>query len=402
MIELVKESEYCSGCSACMAACVKNAIKMETDSEGFLYPKISEACNNCGMCAKACPHNNKNVKSEFNKALYAGISNDDKIWKESSSGGAFSEICNAYGDSDTVIFGAAFDGLYVAHKYVVGIDNISEFRKSKYVQSDMKNCYREAIGFLKEGKKVLFSGTPCQIKGLKSFLKLSKLNELYNDNLLCVDFICHGVGSPKVFWRYTEYLSKKYNSKLIRYSFRNKKYIRGRLQTFCSVYEFENKKNICNPDCIYVKTFIQKLSHRPSCGNACVGCGEDRASDITIADCKDKALVPRNDNKNYSTLIFNSEKGFYLLDALKNSMYLALDEFSNIRKFNFQFYEHSEHNKNREPFFKELDSGASVEKLLLKYYIKPKFSLYIALLGLIPENIKNILKKVIKRSENEA
>ena len=178
----------CCGCRACEQICPEGAIHMEEDKEGFLYPVIDEEkCTKCGMCVKVCPikDGGYNNKSAFkNPNVYAAYHRDEQILNNSTSGGAFTAVVQAFCDKDYVIFGAIFDeNIIIRHTFVTDIKNISKFRWSKYVQSDIGDSFNKARKFLKEGKKVLFSGTPCQIAGLKEFLGKDY------ENLLTIDLV---------------------------------------------------------------------------------------------------------------------------------------------------------------------------------------------------------------------
>ncbi len=201
--------EKCFGCEACKQICPRNAIEMVEDEEGFRYPKINDKCINCGLCKKVCPYSNMPKGYSENKIAFGGYHKDWRIRDKSTSGGAFSAIVDAYCDSNYVIFGATAKGLKVYHTYIEDKNELDKFRKSKYSQSSIGNAYKDAKKFLQEGKKVIFSGTPCQIAGLRAFLKDIDLN-----NLLTIEVICEGVPSPLYMKKYEEYLKEKYGSQI--------------------------------------------------------------------------------------------------------------------------------------------------------------------------------------------
>ena len=189
-----KKKENCYGCEACVQICPKDALDMQEDDEGFRYPVLNEeVCVRCGLCNKVCPHENMPVRYENDKYVFGGYIKDENTRFESTSGGAFSAIVDTFCDDNYVIFGAEAKGLSVWHSYITDKKDLSKFRKSKYSQSKMGKSYQQTKEFLKMGKKVLFSGTPCQIAGLKSFLGSTN-----QDNLLTVEVICEGVPSPKM------------------------------------------------------------------------------------------------------------------------------------------------------------------------------------------------------------
>ena len=196
-----KDKNNCTGCRACEKICPKDAIQMVQDSEGFIYPEIDELkCIKCGLCQKVCPNVNS-VKNELiEQKVYYGVHKDEEILRKSSSGGAFTAIVEAFCDKDYIIFGCTMNEKFeVYHDYVDNKKDIIKFRKSKYLQSNVKDSYIKVKEFLKNGKKVIFTGTPCQISGLKNFL-----GNIKQEKLLCVDLICHGVTSQKVFNSYIE------------------------------------------------------------------------------------------------------------------------------------------------------------------------------------------------------
>ena len=198
MIE-IKDKKDCCGCQACVTVCTKHCIAMQADNEGFLYPIVDKsACTNCGLCEKVCPVINQ---SEPHKPLkvYAAKNKNEDIRRQSSSGGIFTLLAEKVINEGGVVFGARFNENWnVVHSWTDTKEGIAALRGSKYVQSTIGNTYNEAREFLKQGRKVLFSGTPCQIAGLKKFLRKE-----YN-NLLTVDVVCHGVPSPLVWRKYLE------------------------------------------------------------------------------------------------------------------------------------------------------------------------------------------------------
>ncbi len=192
MINIIDKQDCC-GCWACVQVCPRQCISMHEDEEGFLYPKVDvSACMACGLCDKVCPEINQS-KPKRPQNVYAAINPDNAIREQSSSGGIFTMLAERTIESGGVVFGARFDEKWdVVHDYTETVDGLAAFRGSKYVQSRIGECYRQAGQFLKAGREVMFSGTPCQIAGLKKYLQREY------DNLLAVDVVCHGVPSPKV------------------------------------------------------------------------------------------------------------------------------------------------------------------------------------------------------------
>ena len=203
MIE-VKNKKDCCGCHACSAICAKHCITMKSDEEGFLYPIVDkDACTNCGLCEKVCPMLNQSEPSPPLK-VYAGKNKDEEIRCQSSSGGIFTLLAEKVIGEGGVVFGAKFDKNWdVVHSWTDTLEGIAVFRGSKFVQSTIGEAYLDIKHFLKQGRKVLFSGTPCQITGLKKFLRKD-----YN-NLLTVEVVCHGVASPRIWNEYLKSLQLK-------------------------------------------------------------------------------------------------------------------------------------------------------------------------------------------------
>lgn len=239
---IITDKRKCCGCSACVQKCPKQCIIMSEDEEGFIYPRVNlNVCIDCHLCEKVCPVFNQN-EIRIPIQCYAAVNTDADIRKESSSGGIFTMLAEKVLDQGGVVFGAAWNEKWqVVHKYTDNKGGLSAFRGSKYVQSIIGNSYKQAEEFLKDGRFVLFTGTPCQIAGLKKFLGKDY------ENLLAVDFICHGVPSPKVFrWYLQEEIDQFAAQK--RYDKPNK----------CSSVPHIPKEDIILPDGVQ----IRKISFR--------------------------------------------------------------------------------------------------------------------------------------------
>jgi coenzyme F420-reducing hydrogenase beta subunit len=290
---------------------------------------------------------------------------DHAVWEKSSSGGAFSAICEAYCNNGDVIFGAKFEGLRVVHDYVCSVDEIAAFRKSKYVQSDPRSSYRVARDMLAGGRKVLFSGTPCQIAGLRSVL-----GKEY-DNLLCVDLICHGVGSPKVFERYIEYLEVKYRSRMSSFTFRNKKQkMCGRFLEYIVGLEFEDGTRIELESDLYNRGFMQGLFSRPSCSE-CMFANMNRVGDITLGDLKGRYdVLPKAEGmENLSTVIVNTSKGREVFQLLDQYMYLYPVATEEVVRTQDRLRQPQSMSERREDFFEDLSLGVPIDKALRKHVV---------------------------------
>lgn len=196
MIRIVDPS-HCCGCSACVQRCPKQCISLREDAEGFLYPEVDASlCVDCGLCEQVCPELHPDAERQPLQT-FAAVNPDAEVRRTSSSGGVFTALAEVVIDAGGVVFGAAFDEHWeVRHRYAETREELAAFRGSKYVQSVIGDTFLQAERFLKSGRQVLFSGTPCQIAGLRRFLRRDY------DHLLCVDFVCHGVPSPGVFRAY--------------------------------------------------------------------------------------------------------------------------------------------------------------------------------------------------------
>ena len=197
----------CTGCGACVHLCTKQAISLSENQEGFLYPKVDDnLCVNCGLCEKNCPVNQSGKTAEkFSvRKAFACIVNDEKIREKSSSGGMFTVLAEKIIEEGGIVFGAEFDEDFsVKFGWTDSVEGLGRFRGSKYLQARTEDSFSECKKFLEDGRKVLFSGTPCQVAGLKAFLKKDY------ENLYTVDFICHGVPSAELWQKYVKYREKK-------------------------------------------------------------------------------------------------------------------------------------------------------------------------------------------------
>jgi len=365
MIE-IKEKRDCCGCNACYNTCPKNAIKMKVDEKGFRYPVIDkEKCIQCDLCSKVCPIS-INKKIENNPIAYACYCKDEKIRINSSSGGMFTLIASQIISECGLVYGASFDEKFnIKHIKVDKIDDLQKLRGSKYVQSDIGNTFKEVKKYLDENRKVLFTGTPCQIEGLKCFLQKDY------ENLYLQDIICHGVPSPKVWNKYKEYRKNKDKEEPKKINFRNKK---DGWSRYCLLFDYKSReyKNTPSKD-LYLQMFLQDLSLRDSCYD-CKFKKFNRLSDITLADFWgiDNILPEMNDNKGTSLLIINSTKGQKLFDKIKEETIFKEVNLKEAIKYNPSMIHSVKYNAKRDSFFEELDN-TSFDKIAKKYLKKANF-----------------------------
>lgn len=348
MLYFTENKGKCTGCSACVAACPVGCIHMEKDSEGFLYPVSSEACINCGKCERVCPVTQKGESENIPVKAYCGVTKDKAIWQRSASGGAFSEICLANGDEKTIVAGAVWNGLSVEHRIVEGVENIAPLCKSKYVASDMKNTFKELRESLEDGKKAIFCGTPCQVAGLKSYLGKGY------ENLLLIDFVCHGVGSPAVFEACIQETGKALGENVVSYEFRAKRNV-FETDYMSKVTTEKGKEHYISGDA-YIQLFLKQTCLRPSCGKNCIFRNEHRQGDITVADFKHLLKVFPNltgTKKNYSTIVANNEKGLSAVELLNGRMDLTECDIEIIKENNPLFARQTLFSEDRDGFFEE-------------------------------------------------
>lgn len=377
------EKKNCCGCSACMNICPKNAITMKEDEKGFLHPVIdNNKCINCGLCKKTCPVLNE-TKTESLKEVYACYNKNDKERLNSSSGGIFILIAKVILKKGGIVFGAYLDkNNRVLHGYADNINDLKKFMGSKYVQSDINETYKKVKEFLDLNKYVLFTGTPCQIEGLKAYLK-KDYEKLYTQ-----DIICHGAPSPLVWEKYKEYRKEIDQEKPKEISFRNKD--NGwKLFNLKFTYKDKEYKNNQNTD-LFMQAFLQNIILRNSCYN-CAFKKLNRISDITLADYWGiQNIHPEiDDNKGTSVLIINSKKGKELFEEIKKQLVYVKSDITNVIKYNPSMIKSVDMNNNRELFFTNLNK-VPFEKLVKKYTKRPLFK---RVLGKLKRVIKKVLGK---------
>lgn len=377
---IVKDKKNCCGCHGCMNACPKNAITMEEDEKGFKYPVVDkEKCINCGLCSKVCPiiNNELEVKKEF--AAYACINKDDEERFNSSSGGIFILLAREIISRNGVVFGAMFDDNFdVKHFYIENANDLYKFMGSKYVQSTIGDSYKKVKEFLEEEKFVLFTGTPCQIEGLKKFLRKDY------DKLYTQDFVCHGVPSPKLWKKYLEYQKQSNGERIRSISFRNKDYgwslFRMKVLFENGTYSKSHKEDL------FMKAFLSNICLRDSCYN-CSFKKVYRNSDITLGDYWKIEDIHSgyNDDKGVSIVMINSKKGNELFDSIKENIKFTSTNIEEAIKYNSAMIKSAPRHDNEKKFWNHVDIY-DFNKLVNKYTHKPN----------IIVKCKNYAKKYIK------
>ncbi len=306
----------CSGCGLCVELCPVDAIKMYKDEEGFDYSIIdSKICIKCGVCYKSCPHLSYKPK-EAKPSAYIARSNDRETLLASSSGGLFTEISDYFfRHGDAVVYGAAFDDAFsVKHIRATTSKERDLMRGSKYIQSDLRAVFCEIESDLSTGRKVLFTGTPCQCMAIKEYVEFKKLPI---DDLTICDVICHGISSNEVWHSYLHHMETNLGH-IESIRFRNKKYDDGYYMTIQSDNKTYAKKDVADP---FIYIFSHNLAIRPSCIN-CKFKSLRRVSDITIGDFqKAKEFYPEYcDGLGSSVVLINSHKGRILFDCISEKL----------------------------------------------------------------------------------
>ena len=383
----IDNKQNCCGCHACLNICPKNAISMKMDEKGFLYPEVNkDKCIKCCLCLKACPIISKKENNKFDSEVnaYACYNKNDEERLNSSSGGLFVLFAKEIINRNGVVFGATLDNNNkVIHDHCQKIDDLKKFMGSKYVQSTIGDSYKKVKEFLIKDKYVLFTGTPCQIEGLKKYLKRDY------DKLYTQDIICHGVPSPLVWEKYKKHRKEKDNNTPKNISFRNKD---DGWKLFNMKFTYEKscyKKN--QTEDLYMKAFLKNTILRDSCYN-CSFKKKNRVSDITLADYwgVENVHPELNDNKGISLLIVNSEKGNELFKNISKYLIYKKTDLNTAIKYNPSYINSVNSDPNREVFFNNLEK-MDFEDLVKKYTQKNPW--YRRLLGKIKRIIKKILHK---------
>ena len=406
-VAFIINKERCTGCAACADACPKNCISMRADDEGFLYPHIDKAsCVRCGKCEQICPVLRVEKKAvtdgaipQSTPAAYAACNKDEAVRLASSSGGIFTLLAERTLALGGVVFGAAMreDQRSAAHIAAETPQELERLRGSKYMQSDTQGIYKQVKAALQAGRKVLFSGTPCQVEALRAYLGHE------DANLLCVDFICHGVPSPKVWNKYVEFREGRAGAPVRRTFSRHKKY---GWKTFALLFEFSNNNanvQIFGED-LYMQAFLRNACLRPSC-HACSFKKLNRVSNITLADFWgiENIAPDMDDDKGTSLVLVHSEKGDNILREIAPSLRIKPVDTYEALKGNPSMLQSVPPHPRRAEFFANLDT-LPFDELVHKFArepisIKMLASAFLKKIGLFPvaaalyHRMKSFVKK---------
>ena len=363
MIELCSTSK-CTGCGACYNACPRQSITMVESVEGFLFPEINgETCVNCGLCRKVCPVISKPEKCSF-PHVYATWSIDNGIRMTSSSGGMFYTLAKEIINRGGIVFGVVLDEEGNAyHTYTDNLAGLKPMQGSKYVQSDTRKVFLEVKKYLSEGRLVMFTGTPCQVAAMKSYM-----GKISCEKLLLVDIVCHGVPANKLFKDYVNKLEQKYGKKINKSSFCFRKLDAW---GYSPSVEFAEGSRKIIPQCdnVYMLHFLMSYTFRESCYQ-CQFASSTRVSDITIADFwgigKD---IPFNGDasKGCSLVLVNTEKGNSYFESVQSKIFCEQRDLNEAKVDNHNLYRPSIRPSQRNNSYNYFYSH-SIDKVYGKYY----------------------------------
>lgn len=369
------EADLCVGCSVCASICPNRCIEMEKDSDGFKYPVLMHLANcvECGMCESVCPVLSENIKANNEIPLaYAAFSQNEALRMESSSGGIFTELAKQILAENGIVFGAAYNEKFeVKHCGIEKESDLWKLRGAKYAQSDLGNSFSEILARLKNGQRVLFSGTPCQVAGLKAFVKKDY------DNLFCVDFVCHGVPSPMAWKAYVEYRAEQDAAGKLpeRINLRDKNTGWSNYH-YSNVFEYENGKrhSIASSDSLFMKLFVGDYISRSSC-EYCKFKGYSRVSDITLGDFWGIWDVDpeMDDNKGTSVVLLQSEKAKKIWQTIGSKIKCKEVSLEQASQQNPSMLNSAKQNPNRDKVLELIRAGKIGECQAL--FAVPKVSL---------------------------
>ncbi len=317
MAVTINDTSKCCGCLACVNACPKDALSTKRDNYGFIYPQLDASlCVDCGLCDKVCDFQLKQQAVYAPQKAYSLVHKDAKVVKNSTSGGAFTALSDWILEQKGIVVGAAMDDTFTVYHHVAETAAQRDaMRGSLYVQSDIRDSYRIIRDSLKEGRFVLFVGTPCQAAGLRSFLDKDY------DNLYVVEFLCHGVPNNDFLKFHISWLESEYRKKAVGYSFRSKRY--GWNHGIDEVVFADGRYADALKVQAYRDFFQKSVSLRPSCRN-CSYRQWERSADLTIGDFWGiESLTGKTDYAGVSFILTNTDKGATLLNAVADSSALV-------------------------------------------------------------------------------
>lgn len=382
--------KLCCGCTSCKEICPKDALQMVYNNEGFRYPELNkDNCINCGLCDKVCPILNANtLKYQQSQQVYAAVNKDDDILKESSSGGIFSSIASYILNNGGYVCGAAFDdNLYLHHILINSKEELYRLRGSKYLASENEGIYAKIRNLLNDGKLVYYTGTGCQVAGLRAFLRKEY------ENLITSDLVCHGTPSQKMFRAFVTEIEKRHKVKLYKYAFRDKN-VNGwsccssssssmDLATGRNVYiDFDRIQNA------YFTAFITGCMNREGCYE-CPFTETHRCGDITLADYWGVKKFHKEIKafKGVSAIIVNTDKGRDMLNKISDNIELTPSKMEWVALVNANLVKKTSRPERRNTIYYELDNDSY--KMIKSFFSKSHYFKY----------CKFIIKKHIRKNE---
>lgn len=386
----IEDKEMCCGCSACARRCPKQCIAMTEDSEGFLYPEVDKSlCVNCGLCEKVCPMLHPYDAKEAIET-YAAINRNEEVRRLSSSGGIFHMLAEKIISQNGVVFGVrmSHSDWQAEMTYSETMEGVMDFMGSKYIQARTGTAYSDVEKFLKAGRKVMFTGTHCQVAGLNHFLGKDY------DNLLTVGILCYGAPSPKV-WRL--YLNEVTSAARNLFDGKSNKVLRPKeMLNFSFRYDTSDEALVMRCPSgknHYLMAFLHDLILRPACYNCKAKDGRSH-SDLTIGDFWgiERFEPDMDDGKGTSVVVINTAKGRNILDWDK--LRYRKSEYAKANMFNGGLSSIARKHPNRKIFFTQLDSAPSVIRLIDEC-TKPSFKIRAKML------IKRFLKRALHMFKRE-
>ncbi|MBE6730268.1 MAG: 4Fe-4S dicluster domain-containing protein [Ruminococcaceae bacterium] len=382
--------ELCTGCTACAAVCPVNCISFKADEKGFLRPVIyTGRCISCGLCQKTCPVMNKNESESAQPKFYAAYAKDDAVRIKSTSGGVFSEIAGTILEENGAVFGAAYDENFaVRHICAENETELNKLRGAKYSQSDLGDTFKNVKERLEKGQKVLFSGTPCQVGGLVSFLKKDY------ENLLTVDVVCHSVPSPMAWVEYIKYRARLDNEGVLpeNINLRSKNTGWSRY-AYSNLFDYGNgkKSELKSHESLFMKLFVGGYITRKSCEN-CQFKGYNHKSDITLGDFWGvwDVLPEMDDNKGTSLVFLNSDSGRKVFEKISGRICFKEVSEADALAQNSAVINSIKPNPRREEAFELIRNGNIA---LCENWFKEKKP---SLIKRVISRAKRIVKRIIK------
>lgn len=401
-IILYENKKDCCGCGACYNVCPRKAISMVADEHGYVYPVIDEEkCVKCGLCKKVCHYQDNECMQKPLKA-YAAANKNKEMLKKVASGGIFSSVAELILEEGGIVFGASMEYenevLVPKHISISTKEELTKLQGSKYVQSFIGETYAEAKKYLLEGRKVLFSGTPCQISGLKAYL-----GKEY-ENLYTMDIICHGVPNARWFQDYIKVQENKLQGRVYYYNFRDKSRGQG-MNAQIKYYDKNNKNKVFYKDghlTSFFHLFLKMNIYRDNCYE-CPYARQERVSDITIGDYwgiyeehpEEMKHSTMSNSKGVSCVLINSEKGINVFEQINDRMEMFATTIEKVAKHNMQLREPTSYTDERQKLFDiyEKLGYEGIENYFQKSIRIKKY--FYALRSMAPKGIKRKLKQII-------